>query len=346
MLSAPTEGRRGHHSGAPPAACLRWQKWAVEQRLVRGLGREMDTGEEGCMAMTFQPGAGQPISWAADSRVQQALPMCVLGWDWARVRETVVRHLEFSGKRAKLVTWHEDFGVSLGTYCWLSIKHSLTTEKEGKAWRFSVLVGFVYGLFSLTTGKYYLYGGCLRNILGEINRSSFSYLSISLDCFQMNTTGLKDQIRPWLILCQYHLHKSPGGGHPFPPPEDLSSSLQKQPFWCSSGFVFLFDDGLVVWPDSAPWKTPFASVGRKQETVFYMLPSRAWPYPSHITGFWYPWSPGALLAGWDALWCAGGRIGPLKQKSLLFYYYHHEVAKRNSLNVLFDEKRALKTATW
>lgn len=27
-----------------------------------GLGREMDTGEEGCMAMTFQPGAGQPVS--------------------------------------------------------------------------------------------------------------------------------------------------------------------------------------------------------------------------------------------------------------------------------------------
>lgn len=156
MLSASIEGRRGHRSGAPPAACLQWQKWAVEQRLVRGLGREMDTGEEGCMAMTFQPGAGQPISWAADSRVQQALPMCVLGWDWARGRETVVRHLEFSGKHAKLVTWHEVFGVSLGTYCWLSIKHSLTTEREGKAWRFSVLVGFVYVLFSFPIGKYYL----------------------------------------------------------------------------------------------------------------------------------------------------------------------------------------------
>lgn len=177
----------------------------------------MDTGEEGCMAMTFQPGAGQAISWAADSRVQQALPMCVLGWDWARERETLVRHLEFSGKRAKLATWHEVFGVSLGTYCWLSIKHSLTTEKEGKAWRFEVLVGFVCGLFSFTIGKCYLYGGCLQNILGGISRSSFSCLSISLDHFQMNTTGLKGQTQPWLILCQCHLHKSPGGVHSFPP---------------------------------------------------------------------------------------------------------------------------------
>lgn len=162
----------------------------------------MDTGEEGCMAMTFQPGAGQPISWAADSRVQQALPMCVLGWDWARERGTMVRHLEFSGKSAKLVTWHEVSGVSLGTYFWLSIKRSLTAEKEGRVWRFSVLVRFVWGLFSFPIGKYYLYGRCLQSILGEISRSSFSCLPISSDLFQMNTTGLKGQTQPWLILCQ------------------------------------------------------------------------------------------------------------------------------------------------
>lgn len=247
----------------------------------------MDTGEEGCMAMTFQPGAGQPISWAADSRVQQALPMCVLGWDWARDRETVVRHLEFSGKRAKLVTWHEVFGVSLGTSCWLSIKHSLTTEKEGKTWRFSVLVGFVCDLFSFPIGKYCLYGGFLQNILGEISRSSFSCLSISLDRFQMNTTGLKGQTLPWLILCQCHLYKSPGGGQPFPPLRTWPV-LYETTLLIFLRFLGLLGDGLILRPDSAPWKIPFASVGRKQETVFYMLPSRAWPWPSHLTGFWYP----------------------------------------------------------
>lgn len=150
MLSACGEGRRGHCSRAPPAACLQWQEWAGEQLLVQGLGeREMDTGEEGWVAMTFQPGAGQPISWAADSRVQQALPMRVLGWDWARERETVVTHLKFAGKRAKLETWHEVFGVSLGTYCWISIKHKLTTEEEGKAWRFSVLVGWFFSYWQV-----------------------------------------------------------------------------------------------------------------------------------------------------------------------------------------------------
>lgn len=142
---------------------MRWQELAGGQLLVQGLReRKMDTGEEGCVAMTFQPGAGQPTSWASDSRVQQALPMRVLGWDWARERQTVVRHLTFAGKCAKPETWHEAFGVSLGTYCWIPIKHSLTTGREGKEWRFSGGVGVLgfFPYFSLISliGKSYLSG--------------------------------------------------------------------------------------------------------------------------------------------------------------------------------------------
>lgn len=62
----------------------------------------MGAREEGCVAMTFQPGAGQPISCTADSRVQRALPMRVLVWDWAREWKTAFRHLKFARKHAKL----------------------------------------------------------------------------------------------------------------------------------------------------------------------------------------------------------------------------------------------------
>jgi len=44
MLSASSEGRRRHRSGAPPAACPRWQEWAGKQLLVRGTRGE----ENGC----------------------------------------------------------------------------------------------------------------------------------------------------------------------------------------------------------------------------------------------------------------------------------------------------------
>lgn len=94
-----------------------------------------------------------------------------------------------------------------------------------------------------------------------------------------------------------------------------------------------------------PEKLHLHQLGESRRQSFTCCQAGPDPYPSHITGFWYPLTPGELLAGWDAPWCAGGRIGPLQQKSLLFYYYH-EVAKLNSLNVLFDKKRSLKTVTW
>lgn len=66
--------------------------------------------------------------------------MRVLVWDWAREWKTAFRHLKFARKHAKLGKWHESFGASVGTFCWILIKHNLTAETEGKAWRFLVPV--------------------------------------------------------------------------------------------------------------------------------------------------------------------------------------------------------------
>lgn len=161
MLSASSEGRRGHHSGAPPAVCLRWQEWAEEQLLVRGLReRKVDTGEEGCVAMTFQPGAGQPISWAADSRVQQALPMRVLGWDWAREREN-------SGQ-APRICWEtcKAWNLTWGFWCEPASQSSIARLQKRKekhegfqCWWFVWVLKFY--LFIFPIGKYYLYTECL-----------------------------------------------------------------------------------------------------------------------------------------------------------------------------------------
>lgn len=342
MLSASSEGRRGHRSGAPPAACLRWQEWAGEQLLVRGLGeRKVDTWEEGCVAMTFQPGAGQRISWAADSRVQQTLPMRVLGWDWARERENSGQAPRICWKTCKTwnlmwVFWCEPGSQS--SIAWLQKRKE---KHEGfQCWWFVWV--FKNYLFIFPIGKYYLYTECLQNILCAVSKSSFGYLAISLYHFQMNPTRLKGQ--PWLclILCQYHWWLS------LSRPSGLACLFTKTTLLKTQLFRYFFlDEDLIVKAWFYPLKNSIC-INSEQEgdsLLRHVLPSRAWSNHSHVPEFWYPWTPGESLAGCDAAWCAGGRTWPLQQNSLLLHYYC-EVSKLHLLNVLLEREWSLKAVSW
>lgn len=162
------------------------------------------------------------------------------------------------------------------------------------------------------------YGGCLQNILGEISRSSFCCLSISLDRFQMNTNGLKDQTRPWFILCQCHLHKRPWWWSPLSTAWGLGQFFTKATLLIFLRFCFSF----WWWSNCMAWFCPLKNSicisWEKAGESFTCCQAGPDPTPHTWQDFDIPGLQGRCLQGGMLLGVQVAELGPCNRNPCYF----------------------------